>query len=359
VGSEPGRLAASLGRAGAARPSPPASPSALPGPSTRTSGATTTTHRGRAQPRTAATPPVRQPRAAACSVPTAQPPATGAPHAGLACLVGQRASAAATALTQPGRVRRRNPTDQRATSVASPASSRPRPVDRAAPRRGRHGTSTRSRGAGCLAAPIWSPTPPPEVGGEGRVRTDGGGHLRAGRWIGGHHTAGRWTGGHLTAGPPDPGRRTQVTGHRTGLDTGRAAHQTAGQPDPDDGTGWVDTAYWTRTGDRRHGWHPGIADHGEDARPLAAGWRLRRADAVWASNNPGQLSSKDHSERPGHGRDRQLQVLLRRPAGASAHCCRVLDLDGTSGGQWDYGKVRCAGLGWCGSADESVGRVPR
>jgi hypothetical protein len=231
VGSEPGRLVASLGRAGAARPSPPASPSALPGPSTRTSGATTTTHRGRAQPRTAATPPVRQPRAAACSVPTAQPPATGAPHAGLACLVGQRASAAATALTQPGRVRRRNPTDQRATSVASPASSRPRPVDRAAPRRGRHGTSTRSRGAGCLAAPIWSPTPPPEVGGEGRVRTDGGGHLRAGRWIGGHHTAGRWTGGHLTAGPPDPGRRTQVTGHRTGLDTGRAAHQTAGQPD--------------------------------------------------------------------------------------------------------------------------------
>jgi hypothetical protein len=99
VGSEPGRLAASLGRAGAAPPSPPASPSALPGPPTRTSGATTTTHRGRAQPRTAATPPVRQPRAAACSVPTAQPPATGAPHAGLACLVGQRASAAATART--------------------------------------------------------------------------------------------------------------------------------------------------------------------------------------------------------------------------------------------------------------------
>jgi hypothetical protein len=24
-----------------------------------------------------------------------------------------------------------------------------------------------------------------------------------------------------------------------------------------------------------------------------AGWTLRRADAVWASNNPGQLSSKD------------------------------------------------------------------
>jgi hypothetical protein len=49
----------------------------------------------------------------------------------------------------------------------------------------------------------------------------------------------------------------------------------------------------------------------------------------------------------------------RRPSGASAHCCRVLELDGTRRGQWDYGKVRCAGLGWCGSADESVGRVPR
>jgi hypothetical protein len=35
--------------------------------------------------------------------------------------------------------------------------------------------------------------------------------------------------------------------------------------------------------------------------------------------------------------------------GALLSC--VLDLDGTSGGQWDYGKVRCAGSGWCGSAD--------
>ena len=40
-----------------------------------------------------------------CSLPlgpTAQPPATGAPHAGLACLVAQRASVAAAARTQPG-----------------------------------------------------------------------------------------------------------------------------------------------------------------------------------------------------------------------------------------------------------------
>jgi hypothetical protein len=37
----------------------------------------------------------------------------------------------------------------------------------------------------------------------------------------------------------------------------------------------------------------------------------------------------------------------------------VLDLDGTRRGQWDEGKVRGAGSGWCGSADEGVDRVPR
>src|ERR687892_52024 len=47
AGREPGALAASLGRAGAACPSPPASPLAPPGPPTRAAGLTTTTHRGR------------------------------------------------------------------------------------------------------------------------------------------------------------------------------------------------------------------------------------------------------------------------------------------------------------------------
>src|SRR5215218_10290759 len=75
-----------------------------------------------------------------------------------------------------------------------------------------------------------------------------------------------------------------------------------------------------------------------------------RADAVWASNNPGQLSSTDSeahhaaTDGPGHRRDGPLQALRLRPAGASAHCCRVLDLDGTRRGQWDNGKVRGAGV---------------
>jgi hypothetical protein len=81
AGSEPGALAVGLGRAGAARPSPPAPPVAPPGPPTRAAGAATTTHRGRAPSRG------RQPRGGGshlalqpAPVPTAQPPATGAPH---------------------------------------------------------------------------------------------------------------------------------------------------------------------------------------------------------------------------------------------------------------------------------------
>src|SRR5918994_45934 len=70
--TDPGALPAGLARAGAAPPSPPAPPVAPPGPPTRPSGSATTTHRGRA------------------------------PDAGLACLVAQRASAAAAARTQLG-----------------------------------------------------------------------------------------------------------------------------------------------------------------------------------------------------------------------------------------------------------------
>jgi hypothetical protein len=39
------------------------------------------------------------------------------------------------------------------------------------------------------------------------------------------------------------------------------------------------------TGDRRRGLPAGSVDHGDDARPLATGWTLLRADAVRASNN--------------------------------------------------------------------------
>jgi hypothetical protein len=54
------------------------------------------------------------------------------------------------------------------------------------------------------AASTWSPPPPPEVGRDGRVRTDGGGQQPAGRRTGGHRTG--WTLDALDTRRPDTGR---------------------------------------------------------------------------------------------------------------------------------------------------------
>jgi hypothetical protein len=155
VGSEPGALAAGLGRAGAARPSPPARPSAPPGPPTRAAASTTTTHRGLA-PR-----PGRQPRGRRghlapqpAAVPSLKPPATGAPHAGLACLAAQPVTRGRPHPTRPDR--QRPPTDQRATSAASPTPRPPRPSTEPLDGAAAHRDSTRSCGDGCPAAPAWS-----------------------------------------------------------------------------------------------------------------------------------------------------------------------------------------------------------
>jgi hypothetical protein len=125
VGSEPGAAAASLGRAGAARLSPSARPSALSGPPTRAAGSTTTTHRGR-PPSTGRQLCGRRGHLA--------PPATGAPHVGLARLVALRVRAAARTQPGPGR-----PPTSRLPN-ARPRQRRPQAcsaVDRAARRRGR------------------------------------------------------------------------------------------------------------------------------------------------------------------------------------------------------------------------------
>jgi hypothetical protein len=173
VGSEPGAPAASLGRAGAARPSPPARPLAPPGPSTRASGTTTTTHRGRPpSPGTAATRLLRQPRAAACSVPTAQPLATAlrTPARPAWSLSGQ-AGYRRPPTTRP--VRHRPPTDQRATSAASPASGPARPSIEPLQDVPAHRDLDPFLWCRLPAAPTWSPTPPPEVGRDGRVGRTG------------------------------------------------------------------------------------------------------------------------------------------------------------------------------------------
>ena len=156
VGSEPGAPAASLGRAGAARLSPPARPLALPGPSTRAAGTTTTTHRGRPHPspRAAATRPLRPPRAAACSRAHSAAVSDSAPHAGQPCLVPQRSSAAA-ALTQPGPGP--PPTPPTTRELGSLARVRPaRPSTQPLHGVGAHRTSTRCCGEGC---PLHRPGP--------------------------------------------------------------------------------------------------------------------------------------------------------------------------------------------------------
>jgi hypothetical protein len=114
----------------------------------------------------------------------------------------------------------------------------------------------------------------------------------------------------------------------------------------------------TGTGDRRHGWRPGIVDHGDDARPLDAGWTRRRADAVWASNNPGQPSSKDyeghHASRTGLPPPRPSAAgsLRRWPSRASAHCSPRNDfrssVDRDAGGHPVHGEEREARSGVVG-----------
>jgi len=173
AGSEPGTPAVSLGRAGAARPSPPARPSALSGPSTPASGPTTTTHRGRPpNPRTVSRGRCGHLTWQPASLTTAPPPATSAPRAGLACLAVSGQARLPPPSPNSARVRHQHP-----LAIARPRQRRPpqasSAVDRTARRRGRPQTSPRSCGHGRPAASTWSPTPPPEVGRDGRVRTDG------------------------------------------------------------------------------------------------------------------------------------------------------------------------------------------
>jgi hypothetical protein len=170
VGSEPGAPAASLGRAGAAPPSPPARASALSGPPTQASASATTTHRGRHPAQDGSHAAGAALRCNSSQI-LAQPPATRAPHAGLACwsLTGQR-----------GR-RRPHPTrpgPHRPPLTDAPPRQRRRPqacwaVDRAAPRRGSP--------PGPRPVPVVTGCPPHRpgphhhrlTGRDGRVRIDG------------------------------------------------------------------------------------------------------------------------------------------------------------------------------------------
>jgi hypothetical protein len=76
----------------------------------------------------------------------------------------------------------------------TPPGPGPPPIPRltnARPQRQPTGTLTRCGGEGCPVASTWSPTPPPEVGGDRRDRTDGG-RTPGGRTLDGW-TAEGWT----------------------------------------------------------------------------------------------------------------------------------------------------------------------
>jgi hypothetical protein len=220
AGREPGTPAASLGRAGAARPPWPARPLASPDPSTRAAGPTTTTHRGR-PPSPGQQPRGRcgHPRAAAYSRAHSAAVSDGRSARRLACLVAQPVKRD-RARTHLARARHRPPLTN-ATSAASP---RPGLLGRPSSRsKTRQPTGTRPVPVVTVAAAsTWSPLQPPEVGRDGRVRTDGGGQQPAGRRTGGRQTGGRRTAGRRMGRTPD------------GPDTGRAGHQMAGHRD-----GWT------------------------------------------------------------------------------------------------------------------------
>jgi hypothetical protein len=106
--------------------------------------------------------------------------------------------------------------------------------------------------------------------------------LDTGRWTpdGGHQRAGRWTGGQQTGRTAGP--RTTTPGDRTPdwLDTGRPDSRT-----PDD-PGWVVGHRMLDTDRRPTPWQASWQCRPRRRPTLDAGWRLRRADTVWVSNNP-------------------------------------------------------------------------
>jgi hypothetical protein len=226
-GNQPGTPAASLGRAGAASLSPPAPrarghpdvPPPRPPP-------TVVTHPAE----TAATRPVRPPRAPACS-PAYSVAASRRRSTRRAGLPGRAAGQRGRRPPHPGPGPSPTPIDQRATATAS---SRPpgllghrpsRPTARPLPSGPRPVAVVT---VACRLDLVPTPLPRHCLRWEQTDATGPTGRTPDG-W---RQWAGRWTGGQQPAGSPNP-TGTQVTGHRT------AGQQPAGQPDPGRRTaGW-------------------------------------------------------------------------------------------------------------------------
>jgi hypothetical protein len=226
-------------------------------------------------------------------------------------------------LPLPSRLPRRRPVQ--ADAPASPA--RPAPASTARFRPGQTTSQSWTRWATTptLAIPAMrlpAPPPPsrPHPGRTPRMRnprtsdahaghrTPGRSDARTGRW-----TAVAWTGtrGHCPHRTPDAGRRTLAEDTDTVMKA-RPASAPPGPPRPA-------AARWA-------------------TQPCCCGQRLRRS----ATTTARQWATCRCETAPRTTASCSVAPRLGR---ASAHCCRVLDLDGTRGGQWDYGKVRACGVG--------------
>jgi hypothetical protein len=321
AGSELGALVAGLGRAGAARPSPPAPPLAPPGPPTRPSGSATTTQRGQAPSRG------RQPRGG-CRHLALQP----APRAHRAAARDGLRAPAWPAWSLRGQARpprpapnpaagsATDPPDQRDLGSVARVSASATVVE----------PSTARQLQGPPPVPVVRVARPPRpgpqrhrlsMGGDGRVRTDEGGHRTAG-----HRTAGHRTAGHRTAGQQPSERRTLWTttpGDRT-PDGWTAGSRT---PNPD---GWTPPAGHRRPTPWRACWP------GRPRRPRPT--PRERLDAPLGRRRlgeqpPGPLRSKDA------GAPTPLRTGLATAATSAA--------GGTPPSSWRLGALlSCVGFGW-------------
>jgi len=166
------------------------------------------------------------------------------------------------------------------------------------------------------------------------------GHNGRGRGRGtrGHR---RWT--HRTMDTGTPGHPdTRAPGHP---DTRTRGHRTRGHWTPD--TGRVDADRGCGQGDQatagiRTSGPPRRADDLLDAEPCSCGGAAHEA----LGNHDGSAVRPPPARETATPPAGNCSVAPPAVSGASAHCSRVLDLDGTRGGQWDNGNVRCAGSGW-------------
>jgi hypothetical protein len=173
---------------------------------------------------------------------------------------------------------------------------------------------------------------------------------------------------HVAAPPHRRAPRAHRCGHSgTRTQNARTPTRDTGHPHPDIGQptrGHRIRGHWTVTPDTGH-WTPdawsdrvrGQGDLDTEGIPdrLPGRSRLpncplgRRTVDLWSAS-----SALGDGEVPASAR---LPTALpgacsvtpsARPSRALAHSSRVLDLDGTSGGQWDEGKLGCTGSGWLG-----------